>query len=81
MILLVMLFAFAALRENRIHAELNDKIYQHHFTVSIAVLKADNDILAMHRYMKDVVLSTNKDELEVATSLVDQHEDNVYQHF
>ncbi|WP_082400429.1 EAL domain-containing protein [Neptunomonas antarctica] len=81
MILLVMLFALLVLRENTKLAELNDKMYQHPFSVSVAVLEANNDILAMHRYMKDVVLATNKDELEVAISLVEQHEHEVYRQF
>ena len=80
-IMLVILFAFMAVQENKNLAELNDKMYQHPFSVSIAVLEANGDILAMHRYMKDVVLARNKDELEIAITLVDQHEHEVYRHF
>lgn len=81
MTLLVISFAFIALHENKKHAELNNKMYQHPFSVSVAVLEANGNILSMHRYMKDVVLASNKNELEVAISLVNQHEREVYRHF
>jgi len=81
MILLMALFALMALRKNTELAELNNQMYRHPFSVSNAALEANNDILSMYRHMKNVVLATNKDELEAAISLVDQHEHNVYQHF
>ena len=81
LIALSALFALVALHENNKIVELNDKMYRHPFSVSNAVLKANTDIIAMHRYMKDVVLSANKDDLEAAILLVDQHEQEVYRHF
>lgn len=81
MISLVVLFASISLYENSRIAELNDKIYHHPFSVSNAVLEANADIIAMHRYMKDVVLATNQDALERAILLVEEHEDEVYRHF
>ncbi|MBL4898970.1 MAG: hypothetical protein JKX76_04880, partial [Colwellia sp.] len=51
MISLVVLFASVSLQENSRIAELNDKIYHHPFSVSNAVLEANADIIAMHRYM------------------------------
>ncbi|WP_293264887.1 EAL domain-containing protein [Neptunomonas sp.] len=81
MISLMVLFASISLQENRKTAELSDKIYQHPFSVTNAVLEANSDIIAMHRYMKDVVLATNEDELARAIVLVEQHEKAVYGHF
>ncbi|MCL1094069.1 EAL domain-containing protein [Shewanella kaireitica] len=81
MILLVIVFGLMAIAENRKLAEFNDKMYQHPFSVSIAVLEASGDILAMHRYMKDVVLARTEEELDTAISLVDQHELDVYRNF
>jgi len=81
MISLVVLFASVSLQENSRIAELNDKIYHHPFSVSNAVLEANSDIIAMHRYMKDVVLATNQNELELAISLIEEHEQEVYRHF
>ncbi len=81
MILLVILFAFIVLSENTKLAELTNKLYQHPFSVSIYVLEANNDILSMHRYMKDVALATDEDELKTAISLVEQYEHSVYLKF
>lgn len=75
------IFALVALYENYKIAELNDKMYHHPFSVSNAVLEANNDIIAMHRYMKDVVLSKNIEELDKAIALVEQHQEGVYRHF
>ncbi|MBQ0783100.1 MAG: EAL domain-containing protein, partial [Amphritea sp.] len=79
--LLVSLFAFMVLRKNTELAELNNQMYLHPFSVSNAALEANNDIHGMYRYMKDVVLATNKDELDLAISLVEQHEQSIHQHF
>ncbi|WP_085299774.1 EAL domain-containing protein [Cognaticolwellia mytili] len=81
MMLFVILFALMALYENKKHADLNDKMYWHPFSVSNAVLEANGNIISMHRYMKDVVLAQNKDALNTAISLVEQHELEVYRHF
>jgi len=81
MVLLVVLFALISLQENGKVAALNEKMYLHPFSVSNAVLEANSDIISMHRYMKDVVLATTKDELDIAISLVEQHEQKVYRHF
>jgi diguanylate cyclase (GGDEF)-like protein/PAS domain S-box-containing protein len=80
-IFLSVLIAGISLKENSVIAELNEKMYHHPFTVSNAVLEANADIIAMHRYMKDVVLATNLNELELAISLVEKHEQAVYRHF
>lgn len=80
-ILLVILFAYMAVQENKKHADLNTTMYKHPFSVSIAVLQARGDILAMHRYMKDVVLASNQSELDSAISLVNHHEQDVFRHF
>lgn len=81
MISLAMLFASISIYENSKLANLNKKIYDHPFSVSNAVLEANSDIIAMHRYMKDVVLATNPEELETALTLVNKHERSVYLHF
>lgn len=80
-IFLSILLAAISLKENSTIAELNEKMYHHPFSVSNAVLEANSDIIAMHRYMKDVVLATNLNELELAISLVEKHEQAVYRHF
>lgn len=81
MILMVTFFAIISLKENEKLAEINREIYEHPFSVTNAVLEANADIISMHRYMKDVVLATTEEELELAISRVEQNEKNVYQHF
>lgn len=80
-IALAVLFAAISLQANSKIAELNNKTYRHPFAVSNAVLKANASIIAMHRYMKDVVLATNQYELEKAIALVDIHEKEVFNDF
>ena len=70
-----------AIREVNTLAELTEKMYLHPLTVSNAVLEANTNIIAMHRYMKDVVLARNKKHLDEAVSMVDAEEKLVYQHF
>lgn len=80
-LILVMAFAVIALYSNNKHAELNNKIYQHPFAVSIAVLEANGKIISMHRYMKDVVLANDEQELESAIAQVNQNEREALQYF
>ncbi|MCP3851589.1 MAG: response regulator [Gammaproteobacteria bacterium] len=58
-------------------SELTQKLYQHPFAVSNAVREADRNIIAMHRSMKDVVLSKNELQLLEAIQAVALSEDKV----
>ncbi|VAX21012.1 hypothetical protein MNBD_NITROSPINAE02-476 [hydrothermal vent metagenome] len=63
------------------HAHLADavnRIYTHPLAVTRASLKANSDIMAMHRSMKDVVLSSNKEEMDNAIATVDSLESRVF---
>lgn len=51
-----------------------DSLYKHPFTVSNAAKNINFHLVSMHRYMKDVVLSQNKEQMEWAISRVAQHE-------
>lgn len=81
MICLSALFAGISLKENSRIAKINEKMYFHPFSVSNAVLEANADIIAINSYMKDVVLATNQNELELAISLVEKHEQAALLHF
>ncbi len=81
MIVLMVVMAVGAVREIGTMAELTLKMYRHPFTVSNAVLKANANIISMHRHMKDVVLARNAADLELAISRVDNDEKEVYRHF
>jgi PAS domain S-box-containing protein len=45
------------LHEINVLYELNQKLYKHPFTVSNAVLRIENNIVKIHRNMKDIVLA------------------------
>jgi two-component system, sensor histidine kinase and response regulator len=81
LISLVVVFAVIALQESRKIADLNDKMYRHPFAISNGVLEANTKIISMHRYMKDVALAKNTEELEWAVTRVDEQEQEVYRHF
>lgn len=51
-----------------------DSLYKHPFTVSNAAKNINFHLVSMHRYMKDVVLSQNQEQMEWAIAQVAQHE-------
>lgn len=51
-----------------------DSLYRHPFAVSNAAKNINFHLVSMHRYMKDVVLSQNQEQMEWAVSRVAQHE-------
>ncbi len=53
-------------------------LYEHPFTVSRAVDKANIYIISMHRSMKDVTLADNIDEIDLAVKTVNEIETKVY---
>ncbi|WP_448189581.1 methyl-accepting chemotaxis protein [Azospirillum sp. sgz301742] len=59
-------------------SDLTAKLYKHPFTVSTSALEAKADLIAMHRGMKDVVLSQDAAMLDAATKAVDKYEAEVY---
>jgi PAS domain S-box-containing protein len=81
MITLMVIQGGVALWANNKLANLNEQIFKHPFTVSNEVMEVDSHIISMHRYMKDVVLASNIDEINRAVVLVDKHEKDVLQHF
>jgi len=60
---------------------LTKKLHEHPFTVSYNLLEVNRHIISMHRHMKDVVLAQNTEELDLAISLVDRNEAEIYKHF
>ena len=61
-------------------SELVEKLFQHRFTVSTNVLEADTHLVAMHRYMNDVVIARDQASLNQAIALVSEHEAKVLTH-
>ncbi len=60
---------------------LTTQLYEHPFSVSKAILRIDGNIIRMHRTMKDVVLSNDKNDIEQAVKIVDELESMVLDDF
>ena len=78
--LMIALGSVSLYQMRNIASDVNN-IYRHPFTVSNAAKNIDFHLVSMHRYMKDVVLSENKEQLDVAISKVTQHEVKILQDF
>lgn len=72
-ILLSLLGIFAIDRIDKI-ANQTQQIYNHPFKVTKAAITIDKNLISMHKYMKDVVLSQNNNELRVAIEKVNYFE-------
>ncbi len=59
--------------------ELLTNLYNHPFTVSNALRTANTDIIRMDRGMKDIVMSTNNEELKTAVTTVNDSEKEAYE--
>ncbi|MCG8376960.1 MAG: methyl-accepting chemotaxis protein, partial [Chlorobiales bacterium] len=57
------------------------KLYNHPYTVTSAILRVDNNIIKMHRSMKDVALATDENGIRIASSSVDEFEKEVFKQF
>lgn len=58
-----------------------DDLYQHPFAVSNAANSINFHLVSMHRYMEDIVLATNDEELNFAIEQVALHENQALQAF
>lgn len=78
--LLIGLGGFSLFYLNKISENI-EMLYKHPYTVSNAVRDIDTHIVSMHRYMKDVALADDLEEIKLASSLVDTHELEVLKNF
>ncbi|MBT4890613.1 MAG: hypothetical protein HON65_13780 [Rhodospirillales bacterium] len=60
-------------------SNLTTRLHEHPFAVSNAVRDVNLDIISMHRYLKDVALSRNSDDLEAAIVKIREEEIDVYE--
>gem|GEM_PF-2959577 len=81
MLILISILGYAAIREVKILGTIADDIYTRPMTFSNAVLEIHAHINSIHRYMKDVALANNDEELELAISHVDSDEMIVHTEF
>ena len=82
-ITIVLLIALGATSITKLKhlSDLTRQFHDHPFTVTIATKNIQLYVTAMHRDIKDVVLSNNEDELRTAIERVAQNEKKVYLEF
>ena len=61
--------------------DLTDMYHRHPFAVSTSVRDIDNNIIAMHRSMKDVALAEDDQQLQEAIQAVAEHEKAAFEKF
>lgn len=82
-IVTVLLFLLGLLSISKITelSELTEKLYKHPLATTAATKNIKFHITSMHRYMKDVVLSKNINELNTAVAQVNKSEKIVYEQY
>jgi len=80
-ILLLLVFGGTSIIKMTELSELTQKLYNHPFTVTNATKTIESRIVSIHRYMKDIVLSQNIEELNKAVQHVQDDEIVIYQAF
>ena len=80
-ICLVVILAMVSIIKMTELSSLTQKFYNHPFAVATSAHIIQTHLVSMHRYMKDVVLSRNNDDLEMATKRVNKDEELIYKEF
>ena len=78
--LTAVLISFTITQMNAL-AELTTTIYDYPVQVTRAANLANVSVIKMHRSLKDVALSTNEMELQIAIAMVNKYEEGVYAQF
>jgi len=79
--LLIVLVAIVSVYKIVELSDITQKFQKHPLTVINSTQNIKTNIVSMHRYMKDVVLSENEDELQDALLKVNENEKTVYKDF
>jgi|GEM_PF-2273309 len=58
-------------------ADLTTELYDHPYTVSIAVLRINANVMSMHLTMKELLLATTPEEIRAYKTIIDQTEEKV----
>jgi len=62
-------------------SDITQKIYKHPFAVANATKTIEANLISMHRYMKDVVLSLDENDINNAVGRVNESERIIYKQF
>ncbi len=80
-ILIIVIIGVFSIKTMQSLADLTSQIYDHPLAVSNSVRDVRANINAMHRSMKDVALAESIQEVNAASKLVDNYEQQVYKDF
>ncbi len=80
-IFLVVLLGSIASVKMMLMFDLTQRFHKHPFTVTISTHTIQMHLVSMHRYMKDVVLSQNEEDLTLALKRVADDEKIIYHEF
>jgi methyl-accepting chemotaxis protein len=80
-ILLLIAMGLFSLNRMAVLADLTQKLYDHPFQVSNAVLQVNSHIIAIHRSMKDIALARNQTQRAKSLEEVNAHERDIYENF
>ena len=79
-VLIVLFGSFTIIKMNEL-STITQHMYKHPFTVANATKTIQFNIVSMHRYMKDVVLAENNEDMYEAIRRVEENEEAVYKEF
>ena len=79
-ILIVLFGVFTVIKMKEL-TSITQHLYNHPFTITNATKTIQSEIISMHRYMKDVVLAKNSEEMNSAIIKVNKSEEAVYHEF
>ena len=80
-VLLVVVSGYISISYMKQLTNSTTKIYNHPFAVSRAILKIDGNIIRIHRSMKDIVLSKNKEEISKIENTINKLENTIISDF
>jgi len=81
LILITIIVSMVTVRYMKILSGFTVRLYRHPYTVNMALLHIESDIIRMHRSMKDVALAKDSAETGAAVRAVAEHEKCVYKQF
>lgn len=79
-IVLCSFFGFLSIHYMNTLAGMTEDLYRHPYAVSTSVREVRTNLLAIHRSMKDVVLSTTPEEIDKALASIRQNQERIKEH-
>ena len=78
--MIAILGIYAIIEVNKLSG-ITQKMYNHPFTVSVAVRDVNLKIVTIHKTMQDILLSNNKQQIQNSIQKIDKYENEAFQYF